>query len=129
MKRLIPSLLVAAALGAPGAASASDVVLKVDRGSHLAAVTRSVTAVALVHTSTNLHVGQRIAMHTRALRNGTLAASGVHVVGRTKRVKFRALVIARSHGRLVVSAGGAVIALRPHGGRHRRSAGRGAGNG
>ena len=112
MKRLVPFLAVAAVLAAPGIASASGVVLKADRASHLVAVTRAANRVVLVHTGARVHVGQRLAMQTRALRNGTLSATAVRVVGKTKRVRFRGMVLARSHGRLVVSAGGAVISLR-----------------
>jgi Cu/Ag efflux protein CusF len=112
MKRLILVLLAGAVLAAPGVAKASGVVLKVDRASKLVAVTRTANRVALVHTGARVHVGQRVAMNARALRNGTFAATGVHVVGRTKHVRFRGMLLARSHGRLVVSAGGAVISLR-----------------
>lgn len=113
MKRLLIFFVVAAALGAPSAALASGVVLKVQRANHLVAVTRTGTRVALVHTSaaTRLHVGQRISLNARTLRNGTLAATAVRVVGRAHTVRFRGLLLAKSHTRLIVSAGGAVIAL------------------
>ena len=115
MKRLIPFVLAAAALAGPSIASAgTGTILKVDRGARLVAVTRPHAHVVLVHTAsvTRLHVGQRVALRARGLRNGTLAASSVRVTGRARTTRFRALVLGRSHGRLVVSAGGAVIALR-----------------
>jgi hypothetical protein len=113
MKRLIFLLAISVALLAPAGALASGVVLKVQRSSHLVAVTRSATHVALVHTSAaaRLHVGQRISMSSRALRNGTLAAASVRVVGRAHKVRFRGLLLAQSRTKLVVSAGGAVLTV------------------
>ena len=111
MKRLIVFLAVAAALLAPSAALASGVVLKVQKASHLVAVARTPSNVVLVHTSARLVVGQRVALQARKLHNGTLAASSIKVLGRAHRVTFRGLVLSRSGGRLMVSAGGAVIAL------------------
>jgi hypothetical protein len=114
MKRLLISLVAVAALAAPSAALANGVVLKVQRGNHLVAVTRAgTTRVALVHTcaAARLHVGQRITLTARTLRNGTLVASAVRVVGRAHTVRFRGLLLAKSRTRLVLSAGGAVIAV------------------
>lgn len=121
MKRLIILFVTAAALLAPSAALASGVVLKVQPASHLAAIAQTQTRVALVHTSAKLAVGQRVAMSARTLRNGTLAASSVKVLGRAHAVKFRGLLLARSGSKLVVSAGGAVITLH-RGGRATASA-------
>jgi hypothetical protein len=114
MKRLLISLVAVAALAAPSAALAGGVVLKVQRADHLVAVTRAgSTNVALVHTSAaaRLHVGQRVALSARTLRNGTLAASRVRVVGRAHTVRFRGLLLSKSRTRMVLSAGGAVIAV------------------
>ncbi|MDX6475023.1 MAG: hypothetical protein QOH95_534, partial [Gaiellaceae bacterium] len=114
MKRLVLFLIVAAALLAPSAAFASGVVLKVQRATHLVAVTRSTTKVALVHTTaaSRLHVGQRVNLTAaRTLRNGTLAASSVRVLGRAHKVHFRGLLLKKTRTRLVLSAGGAVISL------------------
>jgi hypothetical protein len=123
MKRLVPFLIVAAALLAPSAAFASGVVLKVQHASQLVAVTRAGAKVALVHTSATgrLHVGQRIAVTSRTLRNGTLAASSVRILGRAHSVHFRGLLLSKSRTRLVVSAGGAVISVN-RGGRTTSSA-------
>jgi hypothetical protein len=121
MKRLILLFVAAAALLAPSAALASGVVLKVQPASHLVAVTRTSTHVALVHTSAKLAVGERVAMTASTLRNGTLAASSMKVVGRVHTVKFRGLLLARTGSKLIVSAGGAVIALH-RGGRATASA-------
>ena len=85
MKRLVIFLCVTAALLAPSAALAGGVVLKVQRAAHLVAVTNGKTKVSLVHTAAKLRVGQRVALHGRALRNGTLAASTIRVVGRAHR--------------------------------------------
>ena len=113
MKRLLISVVAVAALAAPSAALANGVVLKVQRGNHLVAVTSAGSKVALVHTSAaaRLHVGQRVALTARTLHNGTLAATSMRVVGRAHTVRFRGLLLAKSRTRLVVSAGGAVIAL------------------
>jgi hypothetical protein len=110
MKRLIPLLAVTAVLAAPAAASAAGVVLKVDQAHHLAAVTHG-SQVALVHTSAAAHlrVGQQVAMTTRKLANGTLAASGLRVLGRAHRATFRGFLLSHTPGRLVLTAGGAVI--------------------
>lgn len=121
MKRLAILLIVAGALLAPSAALASGVVLKVQRATHLVAVTTGTTT-KLVHSTaaTRLHVGQRVAMNARTLKNGTLAAASMKVVGRAHKVHFRALLLKKERTRLVVSAGGAVITL--HRGRTTSSA-------
>jgi hypothetical protein len=113
MKRLIMLVAVTAALAGPSSAFASGVVLKVQRATHLVAVARTPTHVALVHTAavSRLHVGQRVALTARTLRNGTLAASSVRVVGRAHAVRFRGLLLAKSRTRLVISAGGAVVSV------------------
>jgi hypothetical protein len=111
MKRLALFLVVSAALLAPSAALASGVVLKVQHATHLVAVTNGRTKVALVHTAAKLHVGQRVALSGRTLRNGTLAASSIRVVGSAHTVHFRGLLLKKSGTRLVLSAGGAIIAV------------------
>jgi Cu/Ag efflux protein CusF len=121
MKRLVILLVVSAALLAPSLALASGVVLKVQPATHLVAVTNGKTKVALVHTAAKLHVGQRVALSGRTLRNGTLAASSIRVVGRAHTVHFRGLLLKKSGTRLVLSAGGAIIAVH-RGGRTTSSA-------
>lgn len=112
MKRLVILLVVSAALLAPSAALASGVVLKVQRAAHLVAVTNGKTKVSLVHTAAKLRVGQRVALQGRTLRNGTVAASSIRVVGRAKTVHFRGLLLKKNGTRMVLSAGGAIIAVR-----------------
>lgn len=116
MKRCVLLVLALAALGAPAGALAGGVVLKVQPARKLVAVAQTPTRVQLVHTAaaSRLHVGQRVAMTAKTLRNGTLAASRVTVQGRARTIRFRGLLLAKTHGRLLVSAGGAVIAVRPH---------------
>lgn len=121
MKRFIVLLVATAALLAPSAALASGVVLKVQRATHLVAVARTPSNVALVHTSAKLAVGQRISLTATKLRNGTLSASSVKVLGRAHKVTFRGLLLSKSGSQLIVSAGGAVIALH-RGGRTTASA-------
>lgn len=111
MKRLVLLLIVAAALLAPSAAFASGVVLKVQRATHLVAVTNGKTKVNLVHTAAKLRVGQRVTVSGRTLRNGTLAASSIRVVGRAHTVHFRGLLLKKSGTQFVLSAGGAVVAV------------------
>ena len=113
MKRLILLLALTAALLAPAGALASGVVLKVQPSSHLVAVTRSATHVALVHTSaaSRLHVGQRVSLTARTLRNGTLSAANVHVLGRAHTVHFRGMLLKRTRTTMIVSAGGAVLTI------------------
>jgi hypothetical protein len=114
MKRLVLFLIVAAALLAPSAALASGVVLKVQRATHLVAVTNGKTKVNLVHTGAKLRVGQRVTLSGRTLRNGTLAASSIRVLGRAKIVHFRGLLLKKTGTRLVLSAGGAIISVNRH---------------
>lgn len=108
MKRFIVLLVAVAALALPaGAFASSGIVLKA--GAHLVAVTRG-SRVQLVHTSRHgLRVGQRISMQTSRLRNGTLAATHVRVVGRASHVRFRGLVLGRAAHRITLSAGGAIV--------------------
>ena len=114
MKRSILFLTVLAALLAPAGAFASGVVLKVQPESHLVAVSRSATRVSLVHTSAvaRLHVGQRVALTARGLGNGTLGATKIRIVGRARTVRFRGLLLGKTHTHLLVSAGGAVLSVR-----------------
>jgi hypothetical protein len=114
MKRSILFLAVLAALLAPAGAFASGVVLKVQPASHLVAVSRSAARVSLVHTSAaaRLHVGQRVAMTARRLGNGTLSATTIRIVGRAHTVRFRGLLLAKTRAHLLVSTGGAVLAIR-----------------
>ncbi|HEV7639679.1 MAG TPA: hypothetical protein VGO39_02280 [Gaiellaceae bacterium] len=121
MKRLVLFLIVAAALLAPSAALASGVVLKVQKATHLVAVTNGKTKVNLVHTAAKLRVGQRVTLSGRTLRNGTLSASSIRVLGRTHAVHFRGLLLKKSGTRLLVSAGGAIISVH-RGGRTTSSA-------
>jgi hypothetical protein len=123
MKRLVLFLIVAAALLAPSAALASGVVLKVQRATHLVAVTNGKTKVTLVHTGARLLVGQRVAVSGRVLRNGTLAASSVRVIGRARTVHFRGLLLKKSGTRFLLSAGGAVISVNRGAARTTSSAG------
>ncbi len=111
MKRLVLFLIVSAALLAPSAALASGVVLKVQRATHLVAVANGKAKVSLVHTGAKLRVGQRVAVTGRTLRNGTVAASSIRVVGRAHTVHFRGLLLKKSGTRLVLSAGGAIISV------------------
>jgi Cu/Ag efflux protein CusF len=112
MKRLVLFLIVTAALLAPSAALASGVVLKVQKAAHLAAITNGKTKVSLVHTSAKLRVGQRVTVNGRSLRNGTVAASSVRVIGRARTVHFRGLLLKKSGTRMVLSAGGAIISVK-----------------
>jgi Cu/Ag efflux protein CusF len=112
MKRLVLFLIVSAALLAPSAALASGVVLKVQHATHLVAVTNGKTKVNLVHTAVKLRVGQRVTLSGRTLRNGTLAASSIKVVGRARTVHFRGLLLKKSGTRMVLSAGGAIISVK-----------------
>ena len=112
MKRLVLFLIVSAALLAPAGAFASGVVLKVQNATHLVAVTNGKTRVSLVHTAARLHVGQRVALKGRTLGNGTMAASSIRVLGRARTVHFRGLLLKKTGTRMVLSAGGAIIAVR-----------------
>ncbi len=113
MKRLLFLFVVAAVLAAPSAALAGGVVIKVERGAHLVAVARTSSHVVLAHSAAaaRLHVGDRVALHARTLRNGTLAASRIRVLGRARTVRFRALLLAKSARSMKVSAGGAIVQL------------------
>jgi hypothetical protein len=112
MRRLILALVAVAALSAPASALAGNVVLKVEHSSHLAAIAQS-KHVVLVHTAARLSVGQRIAMSSRRLANGTLAATNVRVLGHAKNVAFRGFVLSRSKSahRVTLSAGGAPVTV------------------
>jgi len=113
MKRLILCSIAAVALCAPSIATASGVVLKVQRSTHLVAVTNGTSTVSLVHSAAAAHldVGQRVVVQARRLRNGTFAASSIRVVGRSHTLHFRGLLLKKTRTRLTLSAGGAVITV------------------
>jgi uncharacterized membrane protein YgcG len=117
MKRLIVLCVVAGALLVPTGAFASGVVIKVQKGTHLVVVARTPSNVVLVHTQAKVAVGERVALHARRLHNSTFSASRVDVLGRVHRVRFRGLLLSNSGAKLMVSAGGALVAL--HRGAHR----------
>jgi Domain of unknown function (DUF5666) len=112
MKRMILALVAAAALFAPASALAGNIVLKVEHSSHLAAIAQS-KHVMLVHTTARLSVGERVAMSSRRLANGTFSATKVRVLGHAKDVAFRGFVLSRSKAahRLTLSAGGAPVTV------------------
>ena len=114
MRRLIIALVAAAAVALPSTALAGGVVVKVQRSSHIVAVAGATKRVSLVQTAAaaRLHVGERVAVSARKLGNGTFRASAVRVVGKARTVRFRGLILKKTSGRLVVSAGGAVVSLR-----------------
>jgi hypothetical protein len=117
MKRFAFMLVLAGALLVPSAALAGGVVVKVQRATHLIAVTRGKSQVALVHTAaaSRLTAGERVAFKARRLHNGTFAGTKVRVVGHAREVRFRGLLLAKTHARFVVSAGGAIITVARHG--------------
>jgi hypothetical protein len=115
MKRLTLVLVAVVALAAPASALAGNVVLKVERASHLAAVVHA-KHVMLVHTAatSKLRVGQSISMHSRRLANGMFSATQVRVLGRARHVAFNGFVLSssKSAGRVTLSAGGAAVTVK-----------------
>src|SRR5207244_3728066 len=88
-------------------------IVKVDRASHLVAIAGATGQVQLAHVpnANRLQVGQRVSVATRALRNGTFAASALRVLGRAPLVHVRGVVLARGASILALSAHGAVLKL------------------
>lgn len=113
MKKHLVFVLAVVALAAPAQALAGGVVLKVQPARHLVAVARTPTNIAIVHTTaaSHLRVGERVSLSAHTLRNGTLAASAVTVLGHVQKVHFRGRLLGHSYGRLSVLAGGAVITV------------------
>lgn len=113
MRRLIIALVAVAATALPSTALAGGVVLKVQPSSHIVAVAGAAKRVSLVQTAAaaKLRVGERVAVSARKLGNGTFRASTVRVVGKARTVRFRGLLLKKTPGRFVLSAGGAVISL------------------
>jgi hypothetical protein len=108
---------VAAALALPGIASAGiarGVVVKIDRAPALVAVAQANGRVSLLHVRAgkNLHVGSRIAFTARVRRDGTLATTGVRVVGRAGATRVRGIVLAWRQRTLVISARGAILRVK-----------------
>jgi len=112
MRRLIIALAAVAVFALPSTAFGGGVVLKVQPSSHLVAVAGP-ARVSLVHTAAagRVHVGQRVAVTARTLGNGTLRASKLRIVGRAHEVRFRGMLLHKSATELILSAGGAVIAV------------------
>jgi uncharacterized membrane protein YgcG len=110
---LVPLALPAVA-SAHGSSRASGVVIKIDRPARMVAVRQAQARVTLVHTSLagRLRVGERVRMRARELRDGTLSASSIVVVGEAEDVAVRGTVV-RIQGDLVtVSTGGATLGFR-----------------
>lgn len=128
------SLIVIAlsALAAPGVASAgkgSGVIVKVKARSGVVAIANARGAVTLAHVAgaAKLRPGQKIAFDGRKLRNGTIAATQLRVVGKQAKFRVRGVVLAvqKARGTFAVSARGAVLVLRS---KVRRLAAAGAGD-
>jgi hypothetical protein len=60
-------------------------------------------------------IGQRVVVSARPMADGTFTATKIRPVGRTKRVRFRAVVVRNASARLIVSGGSSVFALRMRG--------------
>ena len=86
MKKCVLAVLAALALAAPAGALASGVVLKVAAGAapHRRRPHADQRAARAHEAAPRLHVGQRVDLHARTLRNGTLAASKVEIHGRAR---------------------------------------------
>jgi hypothetical protein len=121
MKRLLWLVAVLAALGVfPAAAYAADVtgVAIAKDGKRKTIVTASADgAVRTIRVRSRFgkfRLGQRLKAQGRLLTDGTLAATRVQPLGRARQVRFRAVVVSYSkkNGRLVLSAGKSVFAVR-----------------
>jgi hypothetical protein len=106
-------LATLAAVAVPGTAAAkSGIVVKVDRAGALTAVAGTHGSVALVHGKASAAMGSRVTFAAKPLANGTLSTTTFRVVGHAKRVHVRGLVLAHRAGGYLMSAHGAVLAIR-----------------
>lgn len=110
--------IVAATLsGTASAASFKGVIVAKD-AKRKAVVTASAGKVRTVRAKSafgRLRIGQRISVNSRPLADGTFTARSLRLIGESKRVRFKAVVVKSQRARLIVTAGSSVFALRLRG--------------
>ena len=121
MKRaLLIAVVVAVAAALPATAGAAQwrgvvVAKEKNRGTIVTASRSGVVRTIRVESGLGkVHVGQRVAVKAKRLADGTFSLQKIRVVGKAAKARLRATVVRHQTrlGRIVVSAGGSVFALR-----------------
>jgi hypothetical protein len=98
---------------ASNAAGFRGIVVAKQRGRHALVVASRTGAVRTYRTiRMRIRVGARVTVSGRLLRDGTYRATRLAVRGRARRAHVRGVVVRRAGGRLVLSAGHSVFAIR-----------------
>jgi hypothetical protein len=118
MKKLIISLVVAFGVAFPataGAATFHGIVVGKQSRRHALIVSSKTGLVRTVHTHRlGVRVGARVSVAAHKLRDGTFSATRVRVTGRAHRARIHGVVARRLRGRLLISAGHSILAVRTH---------------
>jgi hypothetical protein len=116
MKKIVLSLVVAAAVAFPaaaGAASFGGIVVAKQVRRHALVVASHTGAVRVVHTHRlATRLGARVTVRARRLRDGTFSATKVSVRGRAHRARIHGVVVRRLRGRVLIAAGHSVLSIR-----------------
>jgi hypothetical protein len=109
MKKLLLFAVVAfAAIAFPTVASAGifhGVVIAKEKSRNALVVATRSGHVRTIRTHANARVSSRVSVHARKLGDGTFRASHLARTGRAGHARFRAVVVAKTSHKLVVSAG------------------------
>src|SRR5215210_119375 len=120
-RALLVVTAVAALVAVPSAAAGSftGVVVAKDSKRKAAVVVagRSARTVRLGARLARVRLGQRLVITAARRADGTFDARRIRAAGRAKRARFGAVVVKAERARVIVSAGGSVLAIRRTGGR------------
>ncbi len=103
--------------GTATAATFKGVVVAKDakRKALVTSTARGIRTVRAKGQFARIKIGQRVVVNARPMADGTFAARKLRPVGKTKRVRFKAVVVRSASARLIVSGGSSVFALRMRG--------------
>ncbi len=121
MYRRISTIAAAAAVvagsalaGTASAATLKGTVVHVNKRAHSFVVAGRGGRLTAIHAKRTPALGRSVTVRARRLRNGTFAASRVHVGRSSRRARIRGVVtfVDRAHGRFVVSSRGVSLVVR-----------------
>jgi hypothetical protein len=115
MKVLLLATVIAAAVAFPSAASAGvfhGVVIAKEKSRQTLVVASRSGHVRTIRTHAGARVSARVNVHARKLSDGTFRASRVARAGHARHARFRAVVVAKTRHKLVVSAGRSTFDVR-----------------
>lgn len=115
MRKMVIALVTVVAVALPANASAArlhGIVVGKQKERGVLVVASRGGAAWSVRTRSAARVGAAVTVSAKRLRDGTFAASRVHVTGRSSRARIRGVVVSSAAGTTFVSAGRSVLGVR-----------------